>query len=157
MLLLLLLKNYVCLKEFLKSESTVVSSRRQLLVSRCNWTNWETLDSAADGPALTHRRSAQPAAWFPAAAIYHSVLPISLPLPLWDSEHVIWSQQATSQTHTHTHHTQLQLPSRPLRLPFSCMASYLFYNHPKSPRLLFFDRSTFCSCGWPGKSCFTQD
>lgn len=47
--------------------------------------------------------SAQPAAWLPAVAIYHSVLPISLPLPLWDSEHVIWSQQATSQAESHKH------------------------------------------------------
>ena len=29
----------------------------------------ETLDSAANGPALTHQRSAQPAAWLPAVAI----------------------------------------------------------------------------------------
>lgn len=33
----------------------------------------------------------------PTAVIYHSDLPSSLPLLLRDSEHVIWSQQATSQ------------------------------------------------------------
>lgn len=88
----LLLKNDVC------------QSKRQLLVSPCVWTNLDTLDSTADGPALTHWRSAQPAAWLPAVAIYHSALPISLPLPLWDSEHVIWSQQATSQAKTYTPH-----------------------------------------------------
>lgn len=40
----------------------------------------------------------------PAVAIYHSALPIPLPLLLRDSEHVIWSQQATSQAKTYTPH-----------------------------------------------------
>lgn len=56
------------------------------------------------GPLFAQWRSAQPAAWLPAVAIYHSALPVSLPLPLWDSEHVIWSQQATSQAKTYSPH-----------------------------------------------------
>lgn len=68
---------------------------------------------------LCRWRSAQPAAWPPAVVIYHSDLPTSLPLLLRDSEHVIWSQQATSQPR-HALHTRLS--STPVAVPFSCTA-----------------------------------
>lgn len=69
-----------------------------------------------------------------AVAIFHSVLPISLPLPLWDSEHVIWSQQATSSRDTNTHtHTFIYSCAPSHSLLFSHANTHSTNNSPIHP------------------------
>lgn len=104
----------------------------------------------------------------PAGAIYHSVLPISLPLLLWDSERVIWSQHATIRTHKYKHacRTSLQLSSLAYFPPFCVFfgSRFLLLFFPSMYRFIYgllteqriSSLLYFCFCDMVPSMCFHE-